>query len=213
MTDQSTCRPNRRYIKASLGWLLALSAIILVVTSSEVGVIGSDQGHGPYGSDDLSPEERKVIEYLQNEWRKDDSVTSVEIAMEAAGVPPSDDLRFKIGNYIKTHPELHAVIRQWGWVTLVLTPNEKLLARGLINAVRAHEKTPSLAELAKAVGIPEVEALRGLQMLQRFEILNRDESAGGVGYTVASRYLTWEPRLDFLFHSVMLSSGRNFNTN
>ena len=51
---------------------------------------------------------------------EDYSVTSVDIAMNAVKVAPSDETRFRIGNYIKAHPELHEVVRRWGWVTLVL---------------------------------------------------------------------------------------------
>src|SRR6266536_6450045 len=69
----------------------------------------------------LNAQEQKVIDYLVKDWGEDYSVTSVDIAMHAVKVEPSDETRFRIGNYIKAHPELHEVIRRWGWVTLVLT--------------------------------------------------------------------------------------------
>lgn len=214
MIDHSINKLSRHRIQVPLLWVLALSILFLLAAPLAREVNASSQSRQSTSDvSALSAEEQKVIEYLQNDWGKDYSVTSVNIAMEAVGLQPSDAVRFKIGNYIKTHPELHEVIRRWGWVTLVLTPNEKLIARALINAARANEKTPSLAELAKAVGISEAEAQRGLEMLQRYEIVKRDESASGVGYTVAPRYMNWEPRLDFLFHTVTLSSGRRFNTN
>jgi len=51
-------------------------------------------------------------------------------------------------------------------------------------------------------------------MLERYQILNRVESAGGVGYAVAARrYLNWHPRLDFVFHRMTVSSGRNTSVN
>src|SRR5260370_24832089 len=77
----------------------------------------------------LTAQEQKVIDYLVKDWGEDYSVTSVDIAMKAVKVAPSDETRFRIGNRIKAHPELHEVIRRWGWVTLVLTPDEKLIAR------------------------------------------------------------------------------------
>jgi hypothetical protein len=49
----------------------------------------------------------------KREWiesGKDYSVTSVDIAMNVLKVAPSDETRFRIGNYIKGHPELHEVI-------------------------------------------------------------------------------------------------------
>lgn len=161
----------------------------------------------------LTTSDKKVIDFLVNDWGKDYSVTSVDIAMDAVGVKQSEETRFRIGSYIKTHPELHEVIRRWGWVTLVLTPDEKLIARVLINAEREGKPNPSVSEIAKAVGTGEGQTNSGLAMLERYEIIKRDRAAGGAGYTVVPRYLKWEPRLDFLFHTVTLERGRRFNTN
>jgi hypothetical protein len=160
----------------------------------------------------LNSQEQKVIKYLVADWGEDYSVTSVDIAMAALKMEPSDETRFRIGNYIKAHPELHEIIRRWGWVTLVVTPDEKLIARTLINAERDGKPQPTVAEIAKAVGITEAQADRGLSMLERYEILQR-AAAKGAGYKVVSRYIRWEPRLDFIFHKVSLDSGRQFNTN
>lgn len=77
----------------------------------------------------LTTSDKKVIDFLVNDWGKDYSVTSLDIAMDAVGVKQSEETHFRIGSYIKAHPELHEVIRRWGWVTLVLTPDEKLIAR------------------------------------------------------------------------------------
>src|SRR5712691_3388223 len=161
----------------------------------------------------LNPREQKVIDYLVSDWGGDYSVTSVDIAMNALKVEQSDETRFHIGNYIKAHPELHEVIRRWGWVTLVLTPDEKLIARALINAERDGKPAPTVSELAKAVGVKEPDVKRGLAMLERYEILKKDSKAGGVGYAVIPRYIKWQPRLDFVFHKISLDSGRQFNVN
>ena len=161
----------------------------------------------------LNAQEQKVIDYLVKDWGEDYSVTSVDIAMNAVKVAPSDETRFRIGNYIKAHPELHEVIRRWGWVTLVLTPDEKLIARALINAERDSKPLPSVSELATAVGIKEPDVKRGLAMLERYEIVKKDSKADGVGYAVIARYIKWQPRLDFVFHKISLDNGRQFNVN
>jgi hypothetical protein len=163
--------------------------------------------------DKLKPEEQRVLNYLQADWGKDYSVTSVDIALRAVRVKDTDETRFRIGSYIKAHPELHEVIRRWGWVTLVLTPDEKLVARALVNAERDGKPAPSIGEIAKAVGLTEDQAKRSLSMLERYEIIQRNPSGGGAGFNVIARYLKWEPRLDFLFHQVTLADGRQFNTN
>ena len=160
----------------------------------------------------LSPKEQKVVDYLVEDWGQD-TVTTVDMAMDALKVEQSDETRFRIGSYIKTHPELHTVIRRWGWVTLVLTLEEKLVARSLINTQRDGQAAPGIAEIAKAAGITEAQVPRGLAMLERFEIIERDSSITGAGYRVLPKYVKWAPRLDFVFHKVTLESGRQFNTN
>jgi hypothetical protein len=169
---------------------------------------------GAASGSELSPQEKKVIEYLQGVWGKDHSVMGVDQAMEAVGMGPLDETRFRIGQHIKQHPELHVIIRQWGWETLVLTPDEKLIARAIINAAREHKSAPALAEIAKAVGISENDVKGSLAMLERYQILKRDEAVGGAGYAVsAPRYLNWHPRLDFVFHRMTVSSGRDTSVN
>src|SRR5690606_26571808 len=143
------------------------------------------------------------------DWGKDYSVTSVDIAMAALKVKPTDETRYRIGNHIKTHPELHEIIRRWGWVTLVLTPDEKLIARALINAERGGEPAPGISDLAKAVAIGKRDVERGINKLERYDVLKEDKA----GYRVGPRYFKWEPRLDFVFHKISLDSGRQFNVN
>jgi hypothetical protein len=185
-------------------WLLLAACALLLFAGS---------ARATHEQVQLNTQEQKVVDYLVNDWGQDFSVTSVDIAMTALKVEQSDDTRFRIGSYIKSHPELHEVIRRWGWVTLVLTPDEKLIARALINAEREGKTAPSASDLSKAVGVSEAQVKRHLSMLERYEILRTDAKTGGAGYRVVPHYIIWEPRLDFVFHKVSLDSGRQFNTN
>lgn len=187
--------------------LLSVSVVLLLVFVEEASAQQSSKKPAP-----LNSQEKKVIEYLLADWGQDYSVTSVDIAMAALKMQPLDDMRFRIGSHIKAHPELHEIIRRWGWVTLVLTPDEKLIARTLINAERDGKPQPTVAEIAEAVGITADQTDRSLAMLERYEILQRAASKGA-DYKVVPRYIKWEPRLDFIFHKVSLDSGRQFNTN
>ena len=190
-------------MKSQRWFLLVLSVLFLCARSAPTEA----------NQTQLSAQEQKVIDYLVKDWGEDYSVTTVDIAMKAVKVDQSDEIRFRIGSYIKTHPELHEVIRRWGWVTLVLTPDEKLIARALVNAERDGKSAPSLSELAHAIALSEPDVKRGLAMLERYEILTKDAKAGGTGYRVMPRYIKWEPRLDFVFHNVSLDSGRQFSVN
>jgi hypothetical protein len=189
-------------------WRLFLSASVVLLVSASQATAQQKSGK----SAPLNAQEKKVIEYLVADWGEDYSVTSVDIAMAALKMKPSDETRLRIGSHIKARPELHEIIRRWGWVTLVLTPDEKLIARSLINAERDGKPEPTLAEIAKAVGITAEQTDRGLAMLERYEIVHR-ATGKGASYKVAPRYIKWEPRLDFIFHRVSLDSGRQFNTN
>jgi hypothetical protein len=166
---------------------------------------------------ELSPDERRVVEYLLKDWSEgaeDFSITTVDMAMDALRFPPSSALRFRIGRYIKSHPELAETLRQWGWQTIVLTPNEKLVARAIVNREREKQKPPTESEIAGLVGITEIQSDEAVRMLAGFGILKRDNSAGGIGYVAGeSRYLNWHPWLDFKFHRLTLSSGRAFCVN
>lgn len=190
-------------MKPKCWFLFVLSALFLCASSAAA------RGN----QTQLSAQDQKVIDYLVKDWGEDYSVTTVDIAMKAVKGDQSDDTRFRIGSYIKAHPELHEVIRRWGWVTLVLRPDEKLIARALINAQRDGKPTPSLSELAKAVAIKEPDVKRGAAMLARYEILTKDSKAGGSGYSVVAHYIKWEPRLDFVFHNLTLDGGRQFSVN
>jgi len=161
----------------------------------------------------LLESDKKVIAYLVKNWGEDYDVTSVDVAMLSLGMKQSDATRLRIGLYIKQHPELHEVIRRWGWVTIVLNDDEKLIARALINAQRNGKPTPSISEVASALAVTDDQVKSALAMLARYDILQRDKSDGNIGYRVAQRYIKWEPRLDFIFHTVKLSDGRQFNTN
>jgi len=165
----------------------------------------------------LTDDERKVVNYLLNDWRKWDeeySITTVDIAMDALHLPPSSDKRFRIGNYIRNHPELNEVLRDWGWQTIVLTPDEKLVARVIVNAERDKQKAPAKSDIAGKVGITEKEVDEALRNLSRFGILKRNASRGGIGYVAAApRYVNWQPWLDFQFHRITLASGRSFCVN
>lgn len=189
---------------------VALKRLLLMTTCTLVLFVSS--GFIADAQKQLSTQDRKVVDYLVTDWG-DDTVTSVDVAMSTLKIEPSEETRFRIGSYIKTHPELHAVIRRWGWVTLVLTPDEKLIARSLINAQRDGKSEPKVAEIIKAIGISESQVTRGLAMLERYDIIKRDSQAAGGGYVVSPQYVKWVPRLDFVFHKVTLDSGRQFNTN
>ena len=158
--------------------------------------------------------EQQVVRFLLEDWSIDLSSTGVDLAMESLDLDPADaDLRYRVGSFIKSSPQLHAAVRTWGWETLALTPDEKLLARAIVNATHNGAMLPSLNDLAMQVGRSPEAARAGLEMLVRYDILRPNPNAERLGYVIADeRYLRSDFRLDFQFHTVRLSSGRRFST-
>ena len=191
-------------------WLIATGFIAAERVSAQRAADAAPAAGNP-GLLGVRGDERRVLEYLLHDWNSDSAITSVDVAMDALKVRPSDELRFRIGSHIKAHPELHATVRKWGWETIVLTPNEKLVARGIVNPERDKQTSPSKADLAKTVGISERDVNRAVEMLARYDILKIDQSVGGIGYVATKpRYTNWPQWLDFQFHRVSLASGRTF---
>ena len=198
--------------------LILISAAVLLQFGVGADAFGqaadTDQS---FDGSDLRPEEQQVLHFLKEDWDLDLSSTSVDLAMDTMGLgqlgPQTSG--FRIGSYIKSHPELHLAVRTWGWETLVLRADEKLIGRAILMAMRDGKPSPSLADLAVQLGISQGQGAHRSRDDGPF----RDTETGSwvrgqrlcPGKT--KRYQKWESRLDFQFHTVRLSSGRQFNTN
>ena len=163
----------------------------------------------------LTPKQQKVLDFLLADWGADTSVTAIDLAMEVVGGNYTPDDRYALAVHIREHPELHRVLRRFGWEMVALNPAEKLIARQLSWAEREKRPAPFLAELARAAGVPTKAVGGGLQMLERFGIVRRDPAVGGVGYRMASeRYVNWEglSRIDFMYHRVQVAGLKRLDT-
>lgn len=164
---------------------------------------------------ELTPKQQKVLDYLVANWGQDTAVTGIDLGMEIVGGDYSPDDRYALAAYLREHPEVHRVIRMFGWETVALTPDEKLIARQLSWADREGRPSPTAAELARAVGASPQAVAEGLQMLERFGIIRPDAGAGGVGYRMAKQaYVDWEGamRITFMYHRVNVHGLKRLDT-
>lgn len=164
----------------------------------------------------LTPEQQKVVDYVLADWGKQMHVTGVTVAMRAVGGDYTPDDRHTIGMHLKNHPELHRTLRTFGWETVALTPLEKRIALVLSRAERERRPVPSLNELTQPLRETPEAITASLPVLERFGILRRDRSAGGVGYRMADeRYVDWEGamRITFMDHRVEVEGLEPFNVN
>ncbi len=163
----------------------------------------------------LTAKQQKVLDYLVANWHKDTAVTGIDLAMEIVGGNYTPQDRYALASYIREHPEVHRVIRVFGWEPLALNPNEKLVARQLSWAEREKRPAPSLAELSHSLGTGPSAISDGLRMLERLGIIRRDPAAGGVRYRMGSRrYVHWEGlgRIDFMYHRVKVEGLKQLDT-
>ncbi len=163
----------------------------------------------------LTPKQQKVLDYLLADWGIDTSVTGVDLAMKIVGGNYTSEDRYTLAVHIREHPELHRVLRSFGWEAVALNPEEKLIARRLSRAERENRPPPTLAELSRALVIPLTGIEDGLHMLERLGIIRRDPTTGGVGYRMANeRYVRWEGlgRIDFMYHRVNVEGLKRLDT-
>jgi hypothetical protein len=182
-----------------------LAAVLLLVSATA----------GMAAAAPLTPKQQKVLDYLLADWGVDTSVTGVDLAMKIVGGNYTSEDRYALAVHIREHPELHRVLRRFGWEAVALDPEEKLIARQLSRAQREKLPAPSLGDLTRSVGVPSPKVKNGLQMLERLGIIRRDPAAVGVGYRMTSeRYVHWEGlgRIDFMYHRVNVEGLKTLDT-
>lgn len=163
----------------------------------------------------LTVSQKKILDYLLANWGVDTAMTSIDLAMKSVGGKYTDEDRYVLGAYIREHPESSKFVRFFGWETVALNPEEKLIARHLSSAERGKRPAPSLEELAKLVEVSPESIREGLKMLQRFGLIRADSSAGGAGYRMASEdYVHWEGgmKITFTYHRAHIEGVKSLDT-
>ncbi len=164
----------------------------------------------------LTPAQQKVVDYMLANWAKQMNVTTVSLAMQTLGGPYTPEDRIRVGLHLKEHPELHRTLRTFGWETFALESREKRLALVLSRAERERRPIAAVNEIAEALRETSADIVSSMQMLERFGILRRDPTAGGVAYRMADeRYVDWEGamRITFMDHRVHVEGLEPFNVN
>lgn len=163
---------------------------------------------------ELNKAQQKVLDYLVANWGRDTDVTGIDLAMKIVGGKWTDRDRYVMGVYIREHPEVHRVIRQFGWETVALNPLEKRIGRLLSRAERGQFPAMTQRELARQLAATSKQVTGGLKMLEWFGIIRRAEAAV-VGYRLADeRYVRWEGgmRITFASHRVKVHGVTELDT-
>ncbi len=160
---------------------------------------------------ELSGDEAAVLDYLRAQWDKLFRLATVAQAVAALGLPWDDAARLRLGDYLLAHPALHPLLERWGVLTFVLTEDEKLLARALLQRAvdgRGRVERDTLAATLKRT-VAAVE--RGANALQHTGLLTWREERGAIVYAFASNWPERVGPLAFAFHTVTLEGGEQFN--
>lgn len=158
----------------------------------------------------LSPDEQRVLAFLLEQWGKRFRITTIGQAMAALGLAPRQEMRARLGRYLATNPGLSQSLGRWGPVPFILTEEEKLLARQVVDVFQRAGRYPRAQELAQAVRIAERQAEAGLHTLADLGLI-RWQPDRPEAYSVAEDWRERAGELGFAFHTVTLESGERFN--
>ena len=119
-------------------------------------------------------------------------------------------LRLEIGRHFRAHPELANNLKYWGANNYILSNDEKLIAKYLLNTFRDEERFAGLAELAEAVVLPEGETKERLHFLAEAGLLT-PATESGPGYALADGYKAFGGPLRYNFHTVEIEGDQPFD--
>ena len=183
----------------------AIAAVALVLA----GALGAAAPSTVAEEAELSADARRVMDYLLEDWGKKFRSTSIPLAMANLGIEPDGALRLDIGRHFRAHPELANNLKFWGANNYILSNDEKLIAKYLLNTFRDEERLPGLPELAAAVVLPEAETAARLAFLADAGLLNRS-AENELGYALADGYKGFGGPLRYNFHTVEIEGEKPF---
>ena len=185
-------------------------------------------------------DENAIEKLLVNDWASGLRITTVFQAMHRLGFADDVDTRWRIADGLYAHwqstlgsPEkLQEVasaiglksssetetlsqhwqkqVVTWGLASILLTDNEKLIARHIWAHHRQELALPVPENIEVALGIPTPEVSNSIQMLTRLGFLSLQGSQSISGYTLAEDADRFHEGLGFSFHTVTLDDDEQF---
>ncbi len=159
---------------------------------------------------ELTADGQQIVEYLLEDWGQRMHSTSIALAMENLGMKPNDDLRLEVGEHFRAHTDLANNLKWWGTNNYILSNDEKLIAKYLINTYADEKRTPELEELSKEVGIPESNLNGRLNFMAQAGLLQASSNEK-LGYALTDKYNRWGGPLRYNFHTVAQENTKAFD--
>ncbi|MBI4219305.1 MAG: hypothetical protein HY682_04105 [Chloroflexi bacterium] len=174
---------------------------------------------------------------LIREWKTGARLTTIPQALARLGIPNDSRLRRRIARRLKPRwrevllsPEKRRrleralgrpadetrraqweeQVRTWQIASILLTEEEKLLARLMLLKQRRSQPVPDLRELRQALGVSPDAVRRGIRNLAWLGFLNLPDPRRLGQYTLSEGHERFLDGLGFTFHTVELQSGERF---
>ena len=177
---------------------------------------------------------------LINDWASGLRITTVPQAIGRLGLADDPDLRWEIANHMDAmwHSSLetpekvkegHAAIGltteeeeaellqnwrnqvgNWDKASILLTDNEKLIARHILYRQKSRPELPSPGDIAATLGAGPDETGNGIRMLARLGFLSLADGQPVNTYSLAADHGRFLDGLGFFFHTVTLNGEEQF---
>ncbi|MCH7859095.1 MAG: hypothetical protein IID14_05275 [Candidatus Marinimicrobia bacterium] len=186
-----------------IGMGLARLVLIMVVT------MGCSHGKQPAPAG-LSAEGREVVDYLFNDWKEQFRSTTIPQAMGILGMKPDDAFRLQVIDYLRANLDQARNLRFWGPNNYLLTHDEKLIAKLLLNTYRDEDRLPSRQEISKRLHILEGEIGDRLAFMAQAGFLDAAQDQAS-GYILAEGAGQWGGPLRHNFHTIYVEGEPVFD--
>jgi hypothetical protein len=99
-------------------------------------------------------------------------------------------------------------VASWDRASILLTDNEKLIARHILWRQSKGSELPSANDISAALGIGSQETDNGIRMLAWLGFLDLPEGRPASEYALAENHVRFADGLGFSFHTVTLDPGK-----
>ncbi len=185
-------------------------------------------------------DENAIEKLLIDDWASGLRITTVPQAMQRLGMADDLERRWEIANRMDAmwHSALEAPeklqevnlalgrtteaeqaglaqswpeqVASWDRASILLTDNEKLIARQILYRRKISSDLPPPGDIAAAVGIGSEETAGGIKMLSWLGFLILPDGQPVDGYTLADDHPRFLDGLGFSFHTVTLDDEMQF---
>ncbi len=160
----------------------------------------------------LNEREIRVLNHMVADWREPHRVTNIQQAVAATGALHDVETRKRIGRYlVKYLSVLDTPGKQYPALRYVLTNDEALIARHLLQSGQSSRPVTDSAVVAKALSLNRRTVLDAYEVLNEFNLLDHDESARPAHFRLSPKARVVAPDMNFSFTQLIRGDGATFN--